>query len=230
MMRSRSRFTLIELLVVMALAAILVTLALPAFDKMINGDSVAYTSSTFKHALQMAQSRALTNRRYVAVLVDYKVQRPDSGNLQAIRLCFVDKDPVIAKKYNFKEWLPEAEWVPFDSRAYMVGCDDSKHPTPFSAQSSLPAKLGKLTTVEAKEIVAGSEKKQTYYAVVFSPYGNVALPDTKSYFLIGEAVMENGQLLYPTRNSDGTPANTRELSLNQFTGKMEFIPNEIEDN
>jgi prepilin-type N-terminal cleavage/methylation domain-containing protein len=60
-------FTAIELLVVLALAAILLTLALPSFDGTIKRYRVGAAASEIASALQYARAQAITTRQNVTV-------------------------------------------------------------------------------------------------------------------------------------------------------------------
>ena len=69
-MRKFTPYTLIEIMIVMALAAILVTLALPAFSALMRGNSVGITCGMIKNTMDQAQARAITDRKYVATVFD----------------------------------------------------------------------------------------------------------------------------------------------------------------
>ena len=61
--RGRRRFTLIELLVVMLLMGLIMSLMLPAFNKMIRGNRVDQLASGLKLGLEQAQSQAVRSRK-----------------------------------------------------------------------------------------------------------------------------------------------------------------------
>ncbi len=136
MRRSKlKRFTLIELMVVMVVMGFLVTLALPSFNRMISGNKVDQLASQLKLAMEQAQSRAITNRRHVALILPSNQGAGSnasqwqwlSPNLRhgGYRMAFVDYrarkivDPdnpnrflYQGKKLYFSGWFPGSEWQP----------------------------------------------------------------------------------------------------------------------
>ena len=69
MKRVKSRFTLIEMLAVAAIASILIALITPAVQAMLFGSRVDNYTSSFKLGMERAQSKAVSARKYVAMVL-----------------------------------------------------------------------------------------------------------------------------------------------------------------
>ena len=132
--RGRRRFTLIELLVVMLLMGLIMSLMLPAFNRMIRGNRVDQLASGLKLGLEQAQSHAVTSRRYVAVILPNRMDKwakmsggeelneEDRLLLAARPYCFggyrlayvepaatIDDDTKY-DEWNFVGWVQNQEW------------------------------------------------------------------------------------------------------------------------
>jgi type IV fimbrial biogenesis protein FimT len=66
-MRAQQGFTLIELMVTIAVAAILVALAVPGFQSVVNGNRLATAANEMVASLQTARMEAIRRNRRVAV-------------------------------------------------------------------------------------------------------------------------------------------------------------------
>lgn len=133
MRKYKRSFTLIELLVVMLLMGVLVTMMLPAFKRMITGDQVQQLASNLKLGLEQAQSRAVSTRRYVAlILPNPKMGKNKDQWLGGCRMAFVEKKrstvefeggkPKIDRKprWLFKGWVPDTEWKEVNDGAKLL--------------------------------------------------------------------------------------------------------------
>ncbi|HRR28572.1 MAG TPA: prepilin-type N-terminal cleavage/methylation domain-containing protein, partial [Victivallales bacterium] len=74
-------FTLVELLVVMAIMAMLLYIATPAFEKMAKGGGSELAARNIYNYLSLSRNYAITNRQFVAVLFPMKgsTDYPSSG-------------------------------------------------------------------------------------------------------------------------------------------------------
>jgi type II secretory pathway pseudopilin PulG len=127
---NKQKFTLIEMIAVVAIASILIAVFVPAFNKMMFGSKVDQAASNFKLGLEVAQSRAIASRKYVAMIIPLKI---DDSNLKTnmkkycmggYRLAYVKKS---GSEYKFVSWVPDSSWRNPDDGARLVRIDTGKN-------------------------------------------------------------------------------------------------------
>lgn len=230
---NRKSYTLVELMVVIAIAAVLLSLGMPAFRGMIEGDGAGYTASTVKGVIDQTRAKGLAIRRYTAVVFDIGAIRDNAVQRQAIRGCIVDKDDT--GNYSFVEWLPDRQWQVLDRGGWVLGAADDAE---IEADAAAGLELADIFTNDLKNMMfeleikkdddAEASEDRNYYCIVFSPYGSMVSPATRIYFLVGEARMRADRLRYGDSidDEDKVPMNALVLSVNPFTGRVEIRPYE----
>lgn len=73
-------YTLVELLVVMVIMAILLSIAVPAFDNLVNGNRVEQAAKQLVSAFNRARSEAIVKQKNVAFLMAVRQARDNSDN------------------------------------------------------------------------------------------------------------------------------------------------------
>ncbi len=216
------KYTLVELITVMAIAAILMAIGVPAFISITKGNSVDQAASLVKTMLEQAQSNALSSRRHVALIVDYKDKR--ANEFQSMRLAYVRRGD---SGYVFEQWLPDSQWrdVPAGSvidivcgMAAVANYDklkDELHSKNDNKKLDPPFEM-KVRTSDGSGLT--SDK---YPAVVFSKYGALPEADKALYFRVTEGIYSGGNFVYKNLD-DGKPANFLILKVNQFTGQVRY--------
>ena len=222
----RKSFTLVEVLVVVAIATLLFGLVLPAFEKLVTGNSTVNTTNRFKQVAEQARSRALSTRKYVAVVIDSEGIRPNSGGHQAIRCCYVQLN---GSDFEFTQWVPDLQWSVFDRGALYLGCGDDSDFEPAKGGTELEdiphGELKKIKISASRNPESGDDME--LYGFVYNRYGAVASPeDQKSYFVIGEATItgtgDDRYILNRSGDAESVPENSQKITLNPFTGRMEI--------
>ncbi|MBP5212825.1 MAG: prepilin-type N-terminal cleavage/methylation domain-containing protein [Pyramidobacter sp.] len=225
---NRHCYTLVELMVVIAISALLLSLGMPAFRGMIEGDGAGYTASAVKGVIDQTRSKGLSLRRYTAILFDLEADRENALQRQAVRGCILEKDD--DDKFTFREWIPDRQWLVLDRGGWVLGADDKAK---IEADASSGLELEDIITNDLKDMMTEIEVKKDddgeaeenhkYYGIVFSPYGAMVKPSKRIYILVGEAKMRGDRLRY-TRSiddDDKVPLNALVLSVNPFTGRVE---------
>lgn len=220
-MKKFTPYTLIEIMVVMALAAVLVTLALPAFSALMRGNSVGITCGMIKNTLDQAQARALTDRKLVATVFDLTGNVSGLTDMQAMRNCYVTETG--ANSYTFRSWVEESQWVELDQEAqilragtYSGSGQNANIPT---SGGSVPSGFNTLATVNSVQDAGGT---QNLPAVIFASYGNVVAPTQNFFIGVGEATLVNGSYLFKNTVSSGAPGNVMATTVNRFTGRSQI--------
>ena len=250
--RCRTNFTLIELLVVMLLMGMLMTLMLPAFNRMINGNKVEQLASNLKLGLEQAQSHAVTSRRYVAlILPNPQMKTNEEYWLGGCRLAYVDRRrgsvsfgedgrPVFDRntRWVFSSWVPDLTWrEPVDGAKLLLllGADDTGYDS-FEAGEGLTVP-DRITNVTMDRLIGiedylavegGSRSNVDHAAIIFSPYGGVVgRPGVSDDYnnlrlAVVEALANGNNLIFPSRDASNHPTNYMVLELNRFTGRVKY--------
>ena len=152
--RVQGNFTLVEILAVTGLMAILLFMALPAFEKIAKGGGVDVAARNLSSKLGAARGYAINNRQYVAVLMPTeetevplnplaplgsKVPKalPNDYLYRSYKLCVVSSTstPVITgtapnqitvTTFTFNRWLPSENWgfLPTGAAINHIGTSD----------------------------------------------------------------------------------------------------------
>ena len=239
--RTKTNFTLIELLVVMLLMGFLITLMLPGFNRMINGNKVDQMASNLKLALEQAQSHAITSRRYVALVLPSN-SSDSSWTDEEKRHCLGGYRMACVKNsgktlsWKFQKWVPDSVWKNAPDGAMLVKVTDKKEDlktenglknTLTKMNASLGNKLFSITNYPSDETTSTTDEttstaiNHSDCAVVFSPYGGIKSSEDLR-FVVAEAIPNGNELLFPSRGSDG-PTNYLVLNLNRITGKVDYL-------
>jgi len=241
--KTRNRFTLIELLVVIGLASLLMTIMLPAFNRMISGNAVDRAASELKLALEQAQSIAASSRKYVAVVFpngNNALSRWDSSGklpirkLASYRLCYVKYDSE-KELWEFVNWVPEKMWQKLD-RCLIVAAAADEEDVKLEASGGLKAAV-RTSVEDLDKCFSGDEKRKplkkirkvdgdagdsTFSAVVFTPTGGLK-SGGPAYFAVAEAAFNGNTIVYPVQDGNGYPVNLVCLKIDRFTGAVEYV-------
>ena len=214
-MRKFTPYTLIEIMIVMALAAVLVTLALPAFSALMRGNSVGITCGMIKNTMDQAQARALTDRKFVATVFDLTGSVSGLTDMQAMRNCYVSS----TSPYTFQSWVEESQWVKLDQDAQILLQGNGGTGTSLT----FPNNGGNVPDMSSLETVQKiNSSNLDLPGVVYSTYGNIKAPNSNLYFGVAEATLANGNYIFKNPDANGRPTNTMAVKANHFTGRTQI--------
>ena len=230
--KNKNSFTLIELLVVVALSSVLLGLGLPAFNRMLRGNKVAECAGNIKLALEQAQLRAASERRYIAVCfpngtVDDDVEK---FRLGGFRPAYVKKQS--DNSYKFTGWLSDSSWGNRPSGAVLTQISTSAYTTESngdikgctkSVSDSIEGGSSLKSLSDVKDDENQSLSLGNNFALIFSPYGDV-VSSSNLYLLIAEGTDDGGRIVYPSTGTGDSnrSANYLVLKVNKYTGRVEY--------
>ena len=110
----KSHFTIIELLLVISIAGVMLSVAVPAFSRMIKGSASGIAVRELMGKINAARSYAISNGTYVALV--FPGDSGDNPDFQkrfgyrSYRVCEVAPD---GTGYRFLRWIPGENWQYF---------------------------------------------------------------------------------------------------------------------
>ena len=211
----KRRFTLIEMLAVVTIASIMIAIFVPSFNRMMFGSKVEQAASNFKLGLEMAQSQAISSRRYVAMIVP-TLYGEASSSLKSYcdggyRLAFVKKS---GSTTSFVDWVPGSSW-----RNPRDGAALSEHSGSLKSISGSSSSVGGDDSGKADWDRLGHADNRK--AVVFSPYGGTDGNEDFTFTFIEAKFtgnVESDKAVYEYPNED----NALTLSVKGITGRVKY--------
>ena len=228
---TKSNFTLVEILAVMGLMAILLFMALPAFEKIAKGNGVEIAARTLSGKLGAARGYAINNRQYVAVLMP-AADLPDPYLYRSYKLCVVSKTsssvttgtpPVKVTTFTFERWLPSENWgfLPTGAAINHIGITDSATKLSPHSPGSSSNNWAASTAREEVDGVKLYDIKPSYSvdnvrAIVFKPNGKLAGAGESRYVAVSESTY-SGTILATTNQK-----NWIDITIDQYTGRVTY--------
>lgn len=109
----KSHFTIIELLLVISIAGVMLSVAVPAFSRMIKGSASGIAVWELMGKINAARSYAISNGTYVALVFPGTSETSDFQKrfgYRSYRVCEVAPD---GTGYRFLRWIPGENWQYF---------------------------------------------------------------------------------------------------------------------
>lgn len=107
------RFTILELLLVISIAGVMLSVAVPAFSRMLKGSASGIAVRELMGKLNAARAYAVANKTYVAVIFPVSGENDNFKKLhtyRSYRACEIIKD---GTEYRFIRWIPNEKWCFF---------------------------------------------------------------------------------------------------------------------
>ncbi len=219
-MRQSRKYTLVEMLVVIAVAAVIVSLGVPAVSKMLKGNAVDNAASAVRNMLDEARSKAVASRRYTALVLDLNTE--GGGEYQSMRICKVSKDDDDDDDYIFDGWIPGSKWEEVSPGAVIDRVETVSQIKPFVMR-----KLQEKTDWNAPDEISGVETdrgKMTLAGIIFGKNGGLLDADKAVYIRLAEGLQKNQfEMTYTDGSIGDVPDNCLVLMVNQFTGLVRYV-------
>ncbi len=245
-------FTLIELMVVVGIAGLLMTVAIPSFNKILKGNGTDNAAAALKLAIEQAQAKAVSSRKDVALIIPNSTKDKFYGKVSgseddapafnkdtytryyagSARMAYVEKN---GDEWEFVKWVPGSKWLEPFKDAKIVMVSDRYSDLPEKEGDALKGCISKVVD----EIYCGSNNGDGFVEIdgipgdpsdrcgmIFSPFGG--LRSKKDLFVaVAECTLSDDKITFP----DGTkePVNYIVLDVNRLTGKVSYHAFEREE-
>ena len=237
-MRKIHRYTLVELLVVVAIAAVILGIATPAFTAMMKGGAMTSTTRELAAKIKATRSYAVTNC-YVALVFPTGDDLENTGKtdfyFRCYRPCIIYKNE--DDKWVFDSWIDGEDWKLMD-KGIVINKEEEDFCliTPASGSSSeseedLPTEyvvaevpLGKIKSISTED---DSVKKDVVRAIIFKPNGQLAgieLSKALRFRLMEGVPVSKDNIQATNVFTEGSDRYTmaKTLIVNPLTCKIEF--------
>ncbi|MFA4943655.1 MAG: prepilin-type N-terminal cleavage/methylation domain-containing protein [Lentisphaeria bacterium] len=200
---TRKPFTLVEMLVVIAIAAFLLGIAVPVFERLAVGGGVDAGARMVGAQLRLARQCAIANREHVALVM------PAAASGTGADKSFVGLRPaIIDASRNWLAWVPNSKWD-FMPPGTVIGDIDGTNGIPAG---DLTGGTGSAVTVSGADGLANG----SYRAVAFKPNGRLSGSGTQLYVSVVEG-------FYPALATKAEPRrrdNVLNIEIDQYTGRI----------
>ncbi|MCX6983261.1 MAG: hypothetical protein NT118_00730 [Lentisphaerae bacterium] len=234
--RVQGNFTLIEILAVTGLMAILLFMALPAFEKMAKGGGVEVAARNLSSKLGAARGYAINNRQYVAVLMP-DANLPNDYLFRSYKLCVVSSTsiptsisvtsgtPPITRTitvttFTFTRWLPSENWGFLPTGAAINHINVNPHlagsNSNIYSDGWLESSHEEIDGVKLHEISSAYNNTDNVRAIVFRPNGKLAGASGSRYVAVSESTY-SGTILVSTNQK-----NWIDIFINEYTGRVTY--------
>ena len=224
--RVQSRcFTLTELMVVLLIMAILLAVAIPAFEKLTTGTGVDAAGRMVSAQLRLARQYAITQRAKIAIIMPGPAATglTEKYRYSCLRAAIVTGG---SSPFTFSEWVQNTTWSFIPIGASIMEADDDKGIKNAGSLSKTPNDDGytKCSSVDMTKLVAGYTGTNIR-CMVFAPTGRVL--GASRYATIGDATFTGGSWAIRNPVESGEPlydknrscANQVTIEVDTYTGR-----------
>ena len=222
-------YTIVELLVVIAIMAIIIGIAIPGLNNLINGNKVERAAKQLAAAIGKARSEAIVSNRKVAMLFPVKHDSENNIRTQYINSSYaivvlkrdgVTPDP--EKNNDFKwERLPGKVFISLKN-SFSSGGDFfeqagiENNSSAWSTEVTVNGSASKYN-----RIFKNSSGTKTVRKIVFNPDGTIGSSNL-NFFLAEGLIKMSGEIELNDKDNPTKPAGAIGFSVNQFTGRIKY--------
>ena len=157
-MKQRHSFTALELVMVITIAAILLSISIPAFYNISAGRRLTGALTAIAANISLARSEAVSSNNYVALIFN-----PDGDAMRLARL-----HKITTPAYTFLEWLDGSSWEKIEEGVVIPATSDNSN---FYEGTSETAPT-EITSVDFSDL-GGGASVSTDRAIIFNPRGQI---------------------------------------------------------
>jgi prepilin-type N-terminal cleavage/methylation domain-containing protein len=237
----RQPFTLVEMMVVIVIIAIVIGIAVPAFQKMGSGSSVRAGTRILSAQIRLTRQYAITQRKTMALLLPAReITKLDVENCYtAMKPAIVDFDST-TNTATFVAWVPNTKWTRIPRGAVIaevdgdVGIADASGPTEVPDDNS-PCTVS-ISTADMTDLQEGlGSSTVSIRAIVFSTTGRVLGPSPAANATVAQlsGTLNGSTWVWISKNkgttnkADWATPNQFNININTFTGRIKIITPDI---
>lgn len=222
-------YTIVELLVVIAIMAIIIGIAIPGLNNLINGNKVERAAKQLAAAIGKARSEAIVSNRKVAMLFPVKHDSENNIRTQYINSSYaivvLKRDGVTPdheKNNDFKwERLPGKVFISLknsfssgDDFFEQAGIENNS--SEWSTEVTVNGSASKYNRIFQK-----SSGNKNVRMIIFNPDGTVG--SSNLYFFIAEGLIKmSGEIELNDKANPTKPAGAIGFEMNHFTGRVKY--------
>ena len=206
-------YTLVELLVVVAVAALILGIATPAFTAMMKGGAMTASTRELSAKIKATASYAVANNCYTALLFPTGSELSATGKnalyFRCYRPCVVYND----SGWQFESWIEGEQWH-FMNRGILIGNADADFTNGVEVQSVPVGTVNRPTDTASSNVAR---------AIIFKPNGQLAdVPTGNSVTIrLAEGVATAANAVTFT-NKSGSSVPYQVFTINPLSGKIGF--------
>lgn len=170
-MKKRLPFTALELVLVISIAAILLSISLPAFYHISEGRRLTAAMTAISANIALARARAVSDNTFVALIFN-----TDGNASSAMRMAELHKQGIWYNppdhyfNYYLKRWLDDSSWEGIEDGVIIPNGIDNFHEENIDADKQL--KVTAYTRDFQENVSTGGSSTLTR-VIIFSPRGQI---------------------------------------------------------
>lgn len=212
-MKKRLPFTALELVLVITIAAILLSISLPAFYSISQGRRLTGAMTAIAANVSLARARAVSGNTYIALVFFKSDGDSDSMRLAEVRRKVDGSDPLFA----FVRWPADSAWEGIEDGVVIPAGSDNF----FEGSSgTAPHPVASVNFLD----INGEDKQVTApRAIIFTPRGQIVTVGSEVTPIViraAEGTKVPGSSSYTLKKTDGKVTYAR-LTINPLTCRTE---------
>lgn len=163
-MKKRLPFTALELVLVITIAAILLSISLPAFYSISQGRRLTGAMTAITANVSLARARAVSGNTYTAIIFN--------SDGDAMRLAEIHKYSVTdGTAFVFVKWMDDSAWERIEDGVVIPsGSDNFFEGNPGGGSSTDPYEI---ESVNFSDLDGGASSATATRAIIFTPRGQI---------------------------------------------------------
>ena len=211
----KKRYTLVEMLVVIAVMALLLTVATPAFNRIAKGNSLSIATRTLGGKINACRAYAVEKRCHVALLfLQMGDEVPDVYFNNSYRPCMVVNNN---GNFSFLSWIEGEEWQSFPDGVIIPEANSNFEIDSGTLHSVSDVPVGSIQDTPVDDM---NKKITLERAILFQPDGQIYSSGKEHIIRITEGRYDSDSGEFIATNLNDGKVIYRTLTVSPFTGRV----------